>query len=489
MIWIPLNDVSEARYGEIARKMLETGNWVTPQHDYGVPFWAKPPLSTWLSACSMKLFGINEFAVRLPGLLLSLGILWLVWDIAKKHSGSFNACITTLVLSGTFYFFLDAGTVMTDPSLVFCITLITVAFWHSVAEGKKLWSYVFFIGLGLGLLAKGPVALVLSGLPLFFWVLWRHQWHALWNRLPWIKGLLVMLAIALPWYIWAEFRTPGFLNYFIIGENFSRFLQPGWAGDKYGYAHQQHWGMIWPYAAIGIFPWCLLGLAWFIKYKHNVPRVFQDKDGWLSYFFLCTVVPLFFFTFSSNIIYTYVFPSLPAFALFFVEYWDRVGVVAKAKRLMLGLSLMTGIVFLIATLVFAFMPKVISKTQKPVITAWLKQHPTAGSYLIYWDYKTEFSSQFYAGGKVKFALSNKALCKLLVDNREENYLAISPLDVHQISPVFLNKMIRLRKVYGGDKPYLLMRVPVFTQEDCTKTWVGLSSAAIREIVSLDYDYA
>ncbi len=69
MCFIPLNDVSEARYAEIARKMLETGNWVTPQHDYGVPFWAKPPLSTWLSAFSMKLFGVNEFAARLPGLL------------------------------------------------------------------------------------------------------------------------------------------------------------------------------------------------------------------------------------------------------------------------------------------------------------------------------------------------------------------------------------------------------------------------------------
>ncbi|MEN3809069.1 phospholipid carrier-dependent glycosyltransferase, partial [Chromobacterium piscinae] len=58
---IPLTDTTEARYAEIARKMLETGNWVTPLHDYGVPFWAKPPLSTWLSAASMGLFGVNEF--------------------------------------------------------------------------------------------------------------------------------------------------------------------------------------------------------------------------------------------------------------------------------------------------------------------------------------------------------------------------------------------------------------------------------------------
>lgn len=168
MCFIPLNDVSEARYGEIARKMLETGNWVTPLHDYGVPFWAKPPLSTWLSAFSMKLFGINEFAVRLPGLLLSLATLWLIWDLTKKHSGSVIAMITILVLAGTLDFFVNAGTVMTDPSLVFCITLVLVAFWRAIVDASKLWSYVFFIGLGLGLLAKGPVAVVLSGMPIFF---------------------------------------------------------------------------------------------------------------------------------------------------------------------------------------------------------------------------------------------------------------------------------------------------------------------------------
>lgn len=82
--FIPLNDSTEARYGEIARKMLETGNWVTPLHDYGVPFWAKPPLSTWLSAFSMKLFGVNEFAARLPELLLSIGVLWLIWMWPKN---------------------------------------------------------------------------------------------------------------------------------------------------------------------------------------------------------------------------------------------------------------------------------------------------------------------------------------------------------------------------------------------------------------------
>ena len=146
MYVMPLTDTTEARYGEIARKMLETGNWITPLHDYGVPFWAKPPLSFWLSALSMKYFGVNEFAARLPSLFFSIAILWLLWALVKKHSGSIVAITTVLVLSSTLAFIADAGAVMTDPSLLFCITLTMVSFWRAVVENNKRWAYLFFTG-------------------------------------------------------------------------------------------------------------------------------------------------------------------------------------------------------------------------------------------------------------------------------------------------------------------------------------------------------
>ena len=68
---IPLTDNTEARYAEIARIMSETQNWITLQIDYGIPFWAKPPLSTWASALSISIFGNHEFFVRLPFSLFS----------------------------------------------------------------------------------------------------------------------------------------------------------------------------------------------------------------------------------------------------------------------------------------------------------------------------------------------------------------------------------------------------------------------------------
>src|SRR5438045_8153025 len=83
----PLMDSTESRYGEIARKMLETGHWLMPQFDYGVPFWGKPPLAMWLSAAAMSVFGVNEFAPRLPSLLAMVACGALVYALAVLRGG------------------------------------------------------------------------------------------------------------------------------------------------------------------------------------------------------------------------------------------------------------------------------------------------------------------------------------------------------------------------------------------------------------------
>ncbi|MGQ3891650.1 ArnT family glycosyltransferase [Legionella sp. CNM-4043-24] len=409
---IPLNDTTEARYAEIARKMLETGNWVTPLHDYGVPFWAKPPLSTWLSALSMKFFGVNELAVRLPSLLLSLGVLWLVWRVARSRASEvgLNA---VLVLSTCAFFLLDAGTVMTDPALLFCISLSMVSFWLAVVEDQRLWGYLFFVGLGLGLLAKGPIALVLTGMPLFFWVLLRRQWRNLWVKLPWITGGLLMLAISIPWYVLAERRTPGFLNYFIVGEHIKRFLEPSWQGDKYGFAHVTRRGMIWVYALIAILPWTGNVLLSLIRYRRQLPVLCLDEHGWVSYLMLFALIPLLFFTFARNIIYPYVFPSLPAFALAFAELAQRLSLSSRVTRLFLTAASITGTLMLAALLLFAEEPQWVAKSQKPLVALWNTEEPAVNSLLIYWADRAPFSAQFYSRGRTKATLDQTELCRLL----------------------------------------------------------------------------
>lgn len=113
----PLADKTESRYAEIARKMAETGDWITPQIDYGVPFWGKPPLSTWLTAASVKLFIINEFSARFPSFILIFLASYLVYFLVKNKGFNY-ALIAVMILVTTAGFFVSSGAVMTDPALV-----------------------------------------------------------------------------------------------------------------------------------------------------------------------------------------------------------------------------------------------------------------------------------------------------------------------------------------------------------------------------------
>ena len=169
----PLLDTTEARYAEIARKMVELNDWITPWFDYGVPFWGKPPLSFWMTAASFKLFGINEFAARLPHFLGAVLVAWLVWDWSNRRSSQ-EAWYSAALLAGSVVFFIAAGAVMTDMALVLGITLTMRGFWLGLhgtdaERGRERW--LLFLGLVIGLLAKGPLVLVLTGVPIALWAL------------------------------------------------------------------------------------------------------------------------------------------------------------------------------------------------------------------------------------------------------------------------------------------------------------------------------
>jgi 4-amino-4-deoxy-L-arabinose transferase-like glycosyltransferase len=127
----PLIDTTEARYGEIARIMIETNNWVTPQFDYGIPFWGKPPLHTWASAISGVLFGVSEFSLRLPHLLTSVVTLLFVGLFAVRLR--LSRTVATLVLCSSLGFFVASGMIMTDSLLLLGMTMAMTGFfiaWH-----------------------------------------------------------------------------------------------------------------------------------------------------------------------------------------------------------------------------------------------------------------------------------------------------------------------------------------------------------------------
>lgn len=341
----PFTDTTEARYAEVARKMVELGDWITPWYDYGVPFWAKPPLSTWLTALSFKIFGFSEFAGRMPHFLLATATAWIVWDWIRR-SDPRAAELSLALLCGTLVFSVAAFAVMTDMSLAFATTLVMRGFWCHLypeeATARPHWDgqWLLFAGLGLGMLAKGPVVIMLSGLPIVGWTLATGNIVRVWKSFSWFKGLVVVLAITAPWYVWAEMRTPGFWAYFFVGEHWKRFTETGWTGDRYGSAHASARGMIWLLAVGASLPWPLL-LPWLgigraaaqaaATGAQSQPATATDwpNDGrftahrsspaerrsWAGYLLAWVLAPCLFFTAAGNILWTYVLPSMPALAI------------------------------------------------------------------------------------------------------------------------------------------------------------------------------
>lgn len=466
MYFMPLNDSTEARYGEIARVMLQSGNWVTLFQD-GAPFWAKPPLSTWLSAVSMRVFGVNEIAARMPSLLLSLGVLWLVFDLARRRMNDSAAWMTVLVLAGSLFFFIDAGSVMTDPALLFCTTLILISCWRALHESSAYWGYAFFVGVGLGLLAKGPIAVVLTGLPIFFWTLLHRKWQMLWTRLPWFSGVVLTFVIALPWYILAEKRTPGFLNYFVVGEHIQRFINPGWSGDKYGFAHRSPMGMIWVYALAGLLPWLFFVLVYICRYFKQLPNFCGDKDGWASYLILAMLLPLIFFTFSGNIIYTYVFPILPFFALFFVNMAHKTQRLTYKNQLQwIFCANGVSVIFIVVTALFILSPKWVEKSQTRVVSQWKKQCPPVHSKLIYWANKNDYSAQFYTKGQVVATLNPETLCQWIV-NQPISYVAVRENIMQSIPDAIRSHLTKVASIPMLHNNYQLFRADPHNLNLCT----------------------
>ena len=404
----PLMDSTEARYAEIARKMLELGDWVTPWFDYGVPFWGKPPLSFWITAAGFKLFGVNEFGARILHLASALAIAGLLWQWIARRSRR-QALYAVALLGGSALFLTAAGAVVTDTGLALGSTLAMRGFWlglHGAEEERRRERRLLFAGLALGLLAKGPVALVLSGLPIALWAAWERKLPAAWKALPWLRGGLAAMALAAPWYLLAEWRTPGFLEYFLAGEHWQRFVVPGWKGDLYGSAHDFARGTIWLFAAQALLPWSVLLPLAALRWKSG-PSAGPQERSWRRYCLLWGLAPCLFFTAAGNILWTYVLPGLPGLALAAAAWLDRDEIRAGAEKL-----LATGLAASLAVLAAAAIGYELSgkaglRSAKALVAVYEARR--TGSEPLIFLRRRPFSGAFYSGGKAEIATDERQL--------------------------------------------------------------------------------
>ncbi len=317
---LAVTDNTEARHAEIGWHMYRTGNWVTPTfylRGQLKPFSGKPPLSFWMTAAAYQVFGVSEWAARFPSWLLGGAIVLMTVLFGRRFWSAQVGLLAGLVLASSGLFFVLSGACILDMALAatVCLAMISFAFFVAGDANSNWWGRAFFLALGLGCLAKGPVSVVLVGIALVGWLAITRQWKVL-KRLPWISGTAIAIAVAAPWYVLAEQANPGFLRYFLINEHILRYLKHDY-GDRYGGGHTQPYGASWVMLVIAFLPWTPLLIRFAIESWRAVVEVLRrsKRDMWLTYAIVWGVTPAVFFTLCRQILVTYVVPGFAGLAL------------------------------------------------------------------------------------------------------------------------------------------------------------------------------
>ena len=282
-----LVDSTEGRYGATALQMLVSGDWVTPKIplERGFePYLGKPPLHFWAMAASLGVFGRNAWAARLPSFLAAVAMVWTSMAYAAHRFGRTTGWLSGLILATSALYFLLSGAVNLDVTLAATVNLAIVAFCR-VAEAeprnRRLWGYLFFASLGLGFLTKGPIAIALTGLAGIAHLLVFRNARVV-TGLPWLGGTLLFLAISVPWFVIAEQRNPGFLQYFFVHENLERFTRAEY-GDRYGSGRVHFPGSSWLFLLLGTLPWSVVPIvaACTPRWRARARAAWRSESGFL----------------------------------------------------------------------------------------------------------------------------------------------------------------------------------------------------------------
>jgi 4-amino-4-deoxy-L-arabinose transferase-like glycosyltransferase len=320
-----LMDDADAVNAQIARTMLTSGDWVTARLD-GVAYLEKSPLLYWAIAVSYKIFGVHDWAARIPVALSAIGLCWLtaafgIWAFGRR--AGFYAGLIVATCIGLFLF---TRVLIPDVMLTLTIALGMWGFLRALDEQEphpRFWAFVLAASLGVGLLLKSTVAVLFPVAAGAIYLFLTHQLLSrhTWKRLRPFSGLAIVLLIAVPWHVLATLRNPpyfsfsfhsgpgeyhGFLWFYFMNEQVLRFLNLRYPRD-YNTVPRMYF---WLFHLLWLFPWSV-----YFPAVAKLPFRPIDRAGRTRLLALCwTGFMLVFFTFSTTQEY-YTMPCYPALAL------------------------------------------------------------------------------------------------------------------------------------------------------------------------------
>lgn len=309
-----LVDPTETRYASVGQEMYLSGDWVTPKLPMPeglTPYLGKPPLHFWLVALSYSVFGVEEWTARLPSLLAAVLSILATFLFARRYFGNYSAVLAVLVLVSSGMFFFLSGACVVDTTLSALVALASLLLFQQLQLAQnpsRLYGFAAACVTALAFLCKGPVALVLIGLPLLLWAALTKNIKVLF-RLPWIWMLFAFLILTLPWFLLNEQRNPGFIWYFVWNENIGRYLFKEY-GDKYGSGHSRMYGTSWLMLFAAFLPWTFVLLYQIKKLGWAAFRNWLRNNPARLYAWCCGLSPAIFFTFVKQLHGMYLLPGV-----------------------------------------------------------------------------------------------------------------------------------------------------------------------------------
>ena len=328
-------DDADATHAEAAREMVANNDWVTLHVD-GIRYLEKPLLPYWLVASCYRVFGVSEWATRLPTALAILLLMILAADWARRAFGARASIYAALFVVTTIGYYLFSRILI--PEALLALTIAGSLYFALLAlerrEGSRLW-YACYACLALAVLAKGLVAIIFVGGTLLAYLIVTGEWKR-WREFHLVSGTLLFLLIAAPWHILAGLRNQRFFWFYFVNEHLLRFLGKRYPKDYNKLPAIAYWTLhfVW------LFPWSLF-LARIIEHlreraKQRVPSEWTFADRTRMICLVWSGLILVFFAISTNQEY-YTFPAyLPLLLLAadalasdrFGSRWSKVAYVA-----------------------------------------------------------------------------------------------------------------------------------------------------------------
>jgi 4-amino-4-deoxy-L-arabinose transferase-like glycosyltransferase len=317
LAYFGLIGADEPRYAQVAREMLARHDWITPTLG-GQPWLEKPPLYYWQAMLAYSIFGVSDWAARLPSAIDATLMVVAVYFFLKRFRPGFelDGALMTASAAGIIGF---ARAASTDMPLTAMFTIALLAWYAWYESESKRHLALFYCALALGVLAKGPVAPSLAAVIIVIFAVAKSDYRLVLRTL-WIPGILLFLAIALPWHVAVQSKNPEFFRVFILQHNLARF------GTNL-YRHKEPFWYYVPIALLGLIPWTVFAAmscaetirVWWAERQ----QMLKSEDAFNAFLVIWLAVPIIFFSLSQSKLPGYIVPALPAGTLLLAEYVRR----------------------------------------------------------------------------------------------------------------------------------------------------------------------